>query len=382
MPIRTHQSAAGQVNSRIDNTVRTWISHIHVDRGIGRMLVLLVIAFALFAVLNPRVFMNPLNLQNIMVSAPEVGILAIAMTLAMLTGGIDLSLVSIANLTAITISTMYTGLVGSDPALAESLGGVIVLVGIAVGVLAGLINAFLISTVGITPILATLATMQIFNGIAIVWTGGKTLYGAPQALSAVGKSTVAGVPVLFLLFLVVAIVIGLLVNRTPFGRKTQLQGANPTAARFSGIRSASVLYGTYLTTGLLGGLAGVLFVTRNPTASADYGTSYVLLVIVIAVLGGTNPMGGFATVTGVVLATLVLQVVQSGFNAIRLSSYEYSIAQGVILIGVMVFDQLRFRRRTRYVASTQTRNIASMSNVGEDADETPDTAGADSVETK
>lgn len=372
MSHRSQPTNVGRLNARVDNTVRTWIANLHVDRGIGRMLALLALAFALFAILNPRVFLNPLNLQNVMVSAPEIGILAIAMTIAMLTGGIDLSLVSIANLTAITISMIYTGLAAGDPALAESLGGMIVLVGIAVGIGAGLINAFLISTVGIAPILATLATMQIFNGIAIVWTGGKTLYGAPQVLGAVGKSTVAGIPVLFLLFVVVAIVIGLLISRTPFGRKTQLQGANPTAARFSGIRSASVLYGTYLTTGLLGGLAGVLFVTRNPTASADYGTSYVLLVIVIAVLGGTNPMGGFATVTGVVLATLVLQVVQSGFNAIRLSSYEYSIAQGVILIGVMVFDQLRFRRRTRYVASTQTRNIASLTVVSDDQKETAD----------
>ncbi|GGD33694.1 ABC transporter permease [Microbacterium faecale] len=366
MPTRSQGSSLGVLNSRVDNIVRTWIANLHVDRGIGRMVLLLVIAFGVFAALNPRVFLNPLNLQNIMVSAPEVGLLAIAMTLAMLTGGIDLSLVSIANLTAITISTMYAGLAASDPALAESLGGMIVVVGVAVGVGAGLINAVLISTVGIAPILATLATMQIFNGLAIVWTGGRTLYGAPEILGGVGQSTVAGIPVLFLIFVVVAIAIGVLIGRTPFGRKTQLQGSNPAAARYSGIRSASVLYGTYVTTGLLGGLAGVLFVTRNPTASADYGTSYVLLVIVIAVLGGTNPMGGFATVTGVVLATLVLQVVQSGFNAIRLSSYEYSIAQGVILIGVMVFDQVRFRRRGRYVPSTQTRNIASLSGVGND----------------
>ena len=127
---------------------------------------------------------------------------------------------------------------------------------------------------------------------------------------------------------------------------------------YSGIRSTSVLYGTYVTTGLLGGIAGLVFLSRNPTASADYGTSYVLLVIVIAVLGGTNPTGGFATITGVVLATLVLQVVQSGFTAIRLSAYEYAIAQGVILIAVMVFDQVRVRRRPRRAPSSQTETIA------------------------
>jgi simple sugar transport system permease protein len=137
------------------------------------------------------------------------------------------------------------------------------------------------------------------------------------------------------------------VNRTPLGLRITLQGANPTAARYSGIRSGGVLGGTYLLTGLLGGIAGVLFLARNPTASADYGASYVLLVIVIAVLGGTNPNGGFATVLGVVLATLTLQIVSSGFTAVRLSAFEYAIAQGVILIAVMVLDQVRWRRRRR-----------------------------------
>ena len=104
---------------------------------------------------------------------------------------------------------------------------------------------------------------------------------------------------------------------------------------------------TYVLTGLLSGIAGVFFIARNPTASADYGASYVLLVIVIAVLGGTNPNGGFATVLGVVLATLTLQIVSSGFTALRLSSYQYAIAQGVILVAAMAFEQIRWRRRRR-----------------------------------
>ncbi|MDT5104032.1 MAG: simple sugar transport system permease protein, partial [Mycobacterium sp.] len=134
-------------------------------------------------------------------------------------------------------------------------------------------------------------------------------------------------------------------NRTPIGLKIQLEGSNPLAAMYSGIRSRSVLTSTYLVTGLLGGLAGVLFIARNPSASADYGASYVLLVIVIAVLGGTNPTGGFATVLGVVLATLTLQIVASGFTALRLSAYQYAIAQGVILILVMIADRVTWRRR-------------------------------------
>jgi len=332
---------------KIDEGYQSFLQRIHVDRSSGRMMLLTVLTFVFFAVLNPRVFLNPLNLQNIAVASPEIGILAIAMMLAMLTGGIDLSLVAIANLSAITISTTYTAIAAGDPALAESLMPLLVLEGILVGLLAGAVNGLLVSRAGITPILATLGTMQVFNGVAIAWTGGSTLYGSPKSLANLGMATVAGVPVLFVIFLLVAVVMGLFVARTPAGLRTQLQGANPVAARFSGINSTSVLMRTYMVAGTLGGLAGVLFIARNPTASADYGASYVLLVIVIAVLGGTNPSGGVATVFGVVLATLTLQILASGFTAMRLSAYEYAIAQGVILIAVMITDQLRWRRRRR-----------------------------------
>ncbi|MFC3688611.1 ABC transporter permease [Aquipuribacter hungaricus] len=323
------------------------VSRLQVDRRLGRMAVLLVVAFSFFAVLDPRVFLSPINLQNIMVASPEIGVLAVAMMLAMLTGGIDLSLVAIANLSAISMSMAFSALAASDPALAEQSAPLLVLLGASVGLLCGAVNGVLVSRVGITPILATLGSMQVFNGLAIVWTGGSVLYGSPAVLTAVGQSTVAGVPVLFLVFLLVAAAVAVVVNRTPVGLKIQLQGANPVAARYSGVDSRSVLTRTYLLTGLLGGIAGVLFLTRNPTASADYGASYVLLVIVIAVLGGTNPNGGFATVAGVVLATLTLQIVASGFTAIRLSSYEYAIAQGVILVAVMVSDTVRWRGRRR-----------------------------------
>lgn len=346
-------------NRRLDNGFSGLISRIQVPRGAGRMVLLLVVIFLIFAVLNPRVFLNPLNLQNIGVGAPEIGLISLAMMIAMLTGGIDLSVVAIANVSAITVSSLYTAVsVGSGPAAAEGMSLLFILAGVAAGALLGAVNGVLVSVVGITPILTTLGTMQLFNGIALVWTGGVTISGAPAGLSAVGKATLVGVPVLFLILIVAAIVLAIVVDRTPIGRKIQLQGANPVAARYSGISSRSTLMLTYIVSGVLGGLAGLIFLARNPSASADYGSSYVLLAIVIAVLGGTNPNGGFATVMGVVLATLTLQVVSSGFTALRLSAYEYSIAQGVLLIAVMIFDQINFRRRRKKVVPASSETVA------------------------
>lgn len=356
-------------NRKLDSTFGSLISRVQVPRGAGRMVLLLVLTFALFAVLNPRVFLNPVNLQNIGVGAPEIGLISLAMMIAMLTGGIDLSVVAIANVSAITVSSLYTAIsVGAGPETAEAMSPLIILAGIAMGALLGAVNGILISVVGVTPILTTLGTMQLFNGLALVWTGGVTISGAPAALTGIGRSTVIGVPILFLILIVVAILLGIVIDRTPIGRKIQLQGANPVAARYSGISSRSTLMLTYIVSGVLGSLAGLIFLARNPSASADYGSSYVLLAIVIAVLGGTNPNGGFATVLGVVLATLTLQVVSSGFTALRLSAYEYAIAQGVLLIAVMILDQVSFRRRRRSAppASSETVAIATQRH-GKDA---------------
>lgn len=335
--------AMRDANDQIDSRAAALLGRLRRNTGIVRMVALMLLALLFFTVTSPSVFLTGLNLQNMLLAVPEIGILAVAMMISMLTGGIDLSLVSIANLAAITISTTFTALAASDPTRAEAMGPLLILLALAVGIGAGAVNGILIAFVGVTPILATLATMQIFNGLAVVWTGGKTLYGSPAALTAFGQTAVAGIPVLFLVFVAVALIVGFLINKTPLGLGLELEGSNSVAAKFSGIRSRSLLMRSYLLTGLLGAVTGIVFISRNPTASADYGASYVLLVIVIAVLGGTNPNGGFATVVGVFLAAMTLQIVQSGFTAMRLSTFQYSIAQGLILIGVLVIDRIDWR---------------------------------------
>ena len=165
-----------ETNSRIDRLSASLLSRLRRDRSIGRMVLILLVAIAAFSVLSPSVFLTGLNLQNMLLAVAEIGILSIAMMISMVTGGIDLSLVAIANLCAITVSTLYTSSVLGGAAGAEQWSPVIILIGLAVGLACGLVNGFLIAYVGVTPILATLGTMQIFNGLAVVWTGGKTLY--------------------------------------------------------------------------------------------------------------------------------------------------------------------------------------------------------------
>src|SRR3712207_536102 len=172
----------------------------------------------------------------------------------------------------------------------------------------------------------------------------------PEAFLALGLNTVALVPISFLALVLISVALAVLINRTPLGTKLRLVGANPTAARFSGINNRRVLLMTYVVTGLLAGGAGIIIASRSASASPDYGSSYLLLAIVIAILGGTNPFGGYGTVLGVVLATVTLQMVSSGFNIMRLSPFEYTIAQGVILVVVMALDVTHRRRQARAAA--------------------------------
>ena len=201
-------------NSRIDRFSASLLSRLRRDRSIARMVLILLVAIGVFSILSPSVFLTGLNLQNMLLAVAEIGILSIAMMISMVTGGIDLSLVAIANLCAITVSTLYTS---SALGGSEQWGPVIILIGLGVGLLCGLVNGVLIAYVGVTPILATLGTMQIFNGLAVVWTGGKTLYGSPEALTAFGKTAVAGVPLLFIVFGLVALLVGFILNRSPLG---------------------------------------------------------------------------------------------------------------------------------------------------------------------
>lgn len=333
----------------LDTATKQVVGMLQERRSLSRLLALALAVLVGFSVLSPGIFFSVVNFQTIAFTVPEIGLLSLAIMVAMLTGGIDLSIVSVANLTALTTATLFAAAGGADATGGQAvlLTVLFVAAGLLVALLAGLFNGFLVAVVGVTPILATLGTMQLYNGIAIAWTGGEALYGMPEAFLAIGINTVALVPISFVAFVLVAAALAVLLDRSPLGTKLRLVGANPTAARFSGIRNRRVLLTTYVVTGLLAGIAGVIIASRSASASPDYGASYLLLAIVVAVLGGTNPFGGFGTVLGVVLATVTLEMVSSGFNIMRLSPFEYTIAQGLILVAVMVLDAVHRRRRGR-----------------------------------
>ncbi len=317
------------------------------DRKLTQLIVVALFVFVLFSILAPDLFLTPRNFVSMAFQVPEIALLALGVMLAMLTAGIDLSVVSISNLAALSTSYLLVTQVTEGGGNVYFWIAVAILIGMFVGLLAGFANGAIIAGVGVTPILATLATLTLYNGIAVGLRNGQSITGLPEEFVAIGNGSLFGVPMPMVILLVAAIGVAIYINRTGLGMQSVLVGANETAANYSAIGVKKVLYMTYTLSGGLSALAGLVIASRSASANPDYGASYVLLAIVIVVLGGVNPYGGFGTVTGVVLATVVLQMVASGFNALRFSQFFYQLAQGFVLIAVMVLNTYLDRRRLK-----------------------------------
>jgi simple sugar transport system permease protein len=314
------------------------------ERSLVRLAVLTLAVLIVFSLVSSTYF-TVINFQSMGFQVAEVGLLSLAVMLAMLTGGIDLSIISVANIAGIVTAQLFksTGAATAEPGQAFGMTVGFILIGLFAGTVCGVLNGLLITRLRITPILATLGTLQLLNGIAIIWTGGQAVYGMPNVFLNIGIASIGLVPVPVLVLLTAAVGTAVFVNRTGMGLRLRLIGANPTAARYSGLNNDRVLMVTYVASAFLSSLAGIIIAARSASANADYGVSYLLLAIVIVVLGGVNPMGGYGTVTGVVLSAFVLQMVSSGFNMVGYSSFAYQIAQGAILIGVMSLSALARR---------------------------------------
>lgn len=303
-----------------------------------RLFALTAVAWLTLAVLTRGVLLTPANLESMAFQFPELGLLSFAMMLAMLTGGIDLSIVSVANLAGVTAAMVMTRLL-PEHASAGQMAAVIAAGTIAAllcGLACGALNGLLVGVVGVSPILATLGTMQLFFGLAVVWTGGQAVVGLPDWLQNIGNGSAAGIPIPLWIFLAASGAVALMSNRTVFGAEARLTGSNAIASAFSGIGVRSVLVRTYLATAAIASVTGVLMVAHANSAKADYGTSYLLQSILVVVLGGVSPNGGAGRVLGVSVAVIALQVLTSGFGILHLSSFAKELAWGGFLLLVMV----------------------------------------------
>lgn len=303
--------------------------------GMLTMLVgFMVVLLAVGGIVSGGSYLSLLNLQSMSSQVPEIGLLAIGVKLAMCAGngGIDLSGIAMANLSGVAAGLFALSV--TSAAEQPLLFSVIFILGcLVVGTLCGIFNGLVIARLGITPILCTLGTQMLFTGLTVVLSDGRAVtIGAPELLYQLGNGMILGVPVSFLIFLIVALILGVVLRHTPYGQRLMLTGTNPVAADFNGFPKARILVTTYALSGLLAGFAGAIIAGRNVNVKWDYGTSYLLIAILIAVMAGVRPEGGHGRVVNVVLAAIILQLLSSLLNFIGLSNFVRDLAWGALLL--------------------------------------------------
>lgn len=309
------------------------------DPYISRLVFMLIAAFCAFAIIKPGTLFRLQTIKSMIVQFPEYGLMALGVMLCMITGGNDLSTVGIANLSAFSAAKVIMNLVstGANVVVAIFCG---LMAAFLVGAIAGLFNGFLVSIVRIPPILATLGSYQLYYGLTIRLTKGSSVTGLPVEYSGFMSGSIFQViPMQLVFFVVAVIVIAFFLNYTSYGKKIYMLGTNQKAARFSGLKTVSLLMKTYTFSGILSSLGGLIMMTNYNSVKADYGSTYTLQTILIVVLGGVDPNGGRGKISGVVLTIVLLQLLSTGLNMFpKISNFYRPLIWGAVLLIVMVMN--------------------------------------------
>lgn len=286
-------------------------------------------------------FLDPWNLSDATFNFTEKAMIAFAMALVIISGEIDLSVASIIALASTAMG--YAVQLGFDtPAL--------VAIGLGVGLLCGLVNGLLITGLGLPSIVVTIGTMSLFRGLSFIVLGDHAFTGYPESFAWFGQGYVWWVfSFEFTLFVVLAVIYGVLLHRTNFGRAVYAIGNNQTAALFSGVRVGRVKFTLFLLTGLMAGLASVCLTSRLGSTRPSIALGWELEVVTMVVLGGVNILGGSGTIPGVVLAALIMGMVTFGFGLLNVPGIVMSIFIGLLLISVIALPILWQRARRRPV---------------------------------
>ena len=323
----------------------------HRDRHISRLVIMTVIWLVFMAITKFDKFYTIANFQTIAGKFPEFGLMSLGAMLCMITGGIDLSSVGVANLTSILMAMYMRYRAGESSSISGLLIVEVFIFALLIGCAAGVLNGLLISKIHIPPILATLGVNQLLTGIALVVTNGKAVSDIPIDYSAIinqkllkvvpGKrGTVQGlIPVQLLFFVAAALLVWFLLARTSYGKKLYLMGTSENVARFSGLKVDQLLIKTYALSGILAALGGMIMLANYNSARSDYGSVYTLQCILIVVLGGVSPTGGKGRISGVMLSIILLSLLEAGINRFpQISSYYITLIWGAVLLLVMVLN--------------------------------------------
>lgn len=295
---------------------------------------LLAVAIAIFianSFASPY-FLNPWNLSDATFNFTEKAMIAFAMALLIIAGEIDLSVAAIIALASTAMGAAVQA--GADTP-------VLILVGLSTGLLCGAFNGVLVTRMELPSIVVTIGTMSLFRGICYIILGDQAYRGYPSDFAFFGQGYVWWVISFELvLFLMIAVVYGVMLHKTNFGRAVYSIGNNPTGALFSGIRVQRVKFTLFLLTGLMSGIAAICLTSRLGSTRPSIAFGWELEIVTMVVLGGVNILGGSGSIPGVVIAAIVMGLVTFGLGLLNVPGIVMSIVIGALLIGVIALPRL------------------------------------------
>lgn len=305
-------------------------------------IVAFILALAVLVSLRAPAFLSVENFRDILLNIAILVIVALGQMLVIITRGIDLSVGSVIGLSAMMVSFTLVALPGLPAPLALPLGA-------AIGASLGALNGLIITAGRVPPIIATLGTMSIYRGLIFFYSEGSWVnaFELPAGFRQLAKAAPLGLPNLILFAVGVALAVAFFLTYTRRGRDIYTVGSNPDAARFAGIRAERVVFSVYVLSGLLAGLAGVLWASRFEAAQTNTALGFELQTVAAPVVGGVNIFGGSGGVLGVILGAFLLGIIQNALTLVQISPFWQLAAQGLLILVAVVFDSVVLRRLQR-----------------------------------
>lgn len=308
------------------------------------ILIVFFVICILLSFLTGGVFLHPENLKNVVRQISVQTIIAVGMTMVIITGGIDLSVGSLVALTGV-LGAWVIALPSGLPVIIKI--GLGILFALLIGGGCGAFSGFVITRFNIPPFIATLAIMTAARGFAYIFCGGRPVWNLPTQFSWLGRGylfesllgQVIPVPVIIMAGIVIAGYI--LMTQTRFGRYVYAVGGNKEAARLSGINVKKIIFSVHLLIGTLAGLAGIILASRLGAGDPKSGMMWELDVIAAVVVGGTSLAGGRGKITGTLIGALIIGVIRNGLNLLNVSSYWQQVVLGAVILIAVLIDQIK-----------------------------------------
>lgn len=299
--------------------------------------ILLVVMVIVSALVSDKFFTST-NISNLFKQNAAVGIVALGELVVILTGGIDLSVGAIVSMTTVIVSLMLKAGMPIPVAIGVTL---------IVGLLAGFINGILITRFKIIPFIATLATLNVFNGIGLLLSTGRQVFYKNETFLKIGSISYWFLPLMAVIWLIIAIILNHILERTKAGRHLKGFGGNKEAVRLSGVNINRVELSAYIVSGFLCAIGGVLMASRLTLGSNSVGSGWELTAIASVVIGGASMTGGVGGVGGVIVGTLVMGLIGNIMNLLKVSIYWQQIIKGIIILIAVYGSSIRKKESSK-----------------------------------